>query len=92
MSTENTDASGTSAMATNMSTNNLFFTKLIKYTGEINEDLNTWLREFYRCCLIAGKTDDLVKGQHLMLLLLVGQKPPLMIMKQNKTLHRTTQR
>ena len=50
----------------NPNTNNLFFTKLRKFTGEITDDLNTWLREFERCCVIANKTDELVKGQYLM--------------------------
>ena len=45
----------------------IFFTKLTKYKGEIDEDLNTWLREFERCCVIANKQDDNVKGQYLML-------------------------
>ena len=49
------------------SSNNLFFTKLRKFNGDITEDLNTWIREFERCCLIANKTEDLVKGQYLML-------------------------
>ena len=49
------------------SSNSLFFTKLRKYNGDIQEDLNTWLREFERCCLIANRTDALVKGQYLML-------------------------
>ena len=48
------------------SSSNVFFTKLQKYKGDINEDLSTWIREFDRCCVIANKTDDLVKGQYLM--------------------------
>ena len=48
------------------SSSNLFFTKLKKFSGEITDDLNTWVREFERCCVIANKTDDLVKGQFLM--------------------------
>ena len=51
----------------NSSSNNLFFMKLKKYNGDLSEDLSTWLREFERCCLIAHKTDMLVKGQYLML-------------------------
>ena len=50
-----------------MSSSSIFFTKLAKYKGEINEDLETWLREFARCCLIANKTEADVKGQYLML-------------------------
>lgn len=53
--------------AGNSSSNSLFFTKLRKFNGDITEDLNTWIREFERCCLIANKTDDLIKGQYLML-------------------------
>ena len=45
----------------------IFLTKLTKYKGEINEDLNTWLREFERCCVIANKQEYNVKGQYLML-------------------------
>ena len=41
------------------------FNKLDKY----NADLTSWIRGFDRCCLIAGKDDDLVKGQLLMLCL-----------------------
>ena len=46
--------------------NSLFFTKLTKFSGHISEDLNTWIREFERCCLITNKTEELVKGQYLM--------------------------
>ena len=46
---------------------NIFFTKLVKYKGDICEDLHTWLREFERCCVIANKQEPNVKGQYLML-------------------------
>ena len=50
----------------NMSSSmSVMFTKLEKFTGE--NDLEVWLRSFERCCLIAGKQDDLVKGQLLLL-------------------------
>ena len=52
---------------TSSHSSNLFFTQLRKFTGVISDDLTTWLREFERCCVIANKTDDLVKGQYLML-------------------------
>ena len=50
-----------------MSSSSIFLTKLAKYKGEITEDLETWLREFARCFLIANKTVADVKGQYLML-------------------------
>ena len=43
----------------------IIFTKLEKFNGEA--DLESWLRGFDRCCLVANKTDDLVKGQLLLL-------------------------
>ena len=48
-----------------MSSMSVIYNKLEKFTGV--EDLTTWLKNFDRCSLIAGKTDDLVKGQLLML-------------------------
>ena len=39
---------------------------LEKFTGG-NIDLNSWLREFDRFCVVANKTEDNVKGQLLML-------------------------
>ena len=53
------------------------FQKLEKFSGKNNQsdtdDLSSWIRKFERCCVIAGKpTDDLVKGQ-LMVLSLSGQ-------------------
>ena len=51
----------------------VLFSKLDKFTGnEDGMDLNTYLRNFDRCCLVAGKTDDTVKGQ-LLLLMVEGQ-------------------
>ena len=52
---------------------NILFTKLDKFDGT-NNDLQLWLRNFKRCCTIAGKSaeDDLVKGQ-LLVLCLTGQ-------------------
>ena len=44
---------------------NVVFNKLEKFSG--NADLNTWLKNFERCCVVTNKTDDLVKGQLLML-------------------------
>ena len=43
------------------------FSKLEKFTSNRSLDLRTWLRNFERCCVIAEKKDDLVKGQILML-------------------------
>ena len=54
---------------TSSSSNISIFTKLDKYCGQNNEDLTCWFRGFERCCVIAGKNDDLVKGQLLMLCL-----------------------
>ena len=44
---------------------NIVFNKLEKYDGQ--KDLTEWFRNFERCCLVANKTDDTVKGQLLML-------------------------
>ena len=43
------------------------FTKLDKYSGQNNENLTSWFHSFDRCCVIARKDDDLVKGQILTL-------------------------
>ena len=53
-------------MATPSATS-VFFTKLSKYSGDIKEDLSTFVREFNRCAVIANKNNDAVKGQYLML-------------------------
>ncbi len=50
-----------------MSTLNIVFSKLEKFTGNGNVNLNQWIKSFERCCVIADKTDDLVQGQILML-------------------------
>ena len=50
-----------------MASANIFFTKLSKFRGDLSEDLNTWLREFERCCIITNKHEPEVKGQFLML-------------------------
>ena len=50
-----------------MSSFNIIFSKLEKFTGDENVDLHQWLRNFDRCCVIAEKSDDLVVGQILML-------------------------
>ena len=50
-----------------MSALNIVFSKLEKFTGSGSLDLRTWLHNFERCCVIAEKKDDLVKGQILML-------------------------
>ena len=52
---------------------NILFTKLDKFDGT-NTDLQPWLRNFERCCTIAGKSaeDELVKGQ-LSVLCLTGE-------------------
>ena len=56
-----------------MANNNIsIFQKVEKYSGELSDDLTSWLRGFERCCVIAGKTEDLVKGQ-LLLLCLTGR-------------------
>ena len=44
----------------------LLFANLEKYNGT-NVELTTWLRQFDRCCVVANKIDDLVKGQLLMI-------------------------
>ena len=48
-----------------MSTMNVVFNKLEKFNG--TQDMTEWFRNFERCCLIAGKTDNRIKGQLLML-------------------------
>ena len=50
-----------------MSSCNIIFSKLEKFTGDGNVDLRQWLHNFDRCCVIAEKSDDLVVGQILML-------------------------
>ncbi len=58
-------------MATN--NNNIsIFTQIGKFSGKRGADLASWLRSFERCCVIAGKSEDLVKGQ-LLTLCLCGQ-------------------
>ena len=47
------------------------FNKLEKYNGS-NNDLKSWLQKFNRCCLIANKVEEAIKGQ-LILLCLEGQ-------------------
>ena len=46
---------------------NVIFSKLDKFTGIGDVDLNLWLRNFEHCCAIAEKTDKLVLGQLLIL-------------------------
>ena len=46
---------------------NIIFSKLEKFTGDGYIDLRKWLHNFDRCCLIAEKSDDLLVGQSLML-------------------------
>ena len=51
-----------------MATMAALFTNLGKFSSNENGvDLTGWLRQFDRCCVVANKTDDLVKGQLLML-------------------------
>ena len=45
----------------------ILFTQLDKFTSNEATDLATWLRNFERCCVVANKDDDTVKGQLLML-------------------------
>ena len=46
----------------------VLFTNLGKFSNKENGlDLTGWFRQFDRCCVVANKTDDLVKGQLLML-------------------------
>ena len=47
------------------------FNKLEKYNGS-NIDLKSWLQKFNRCCRIANKVEEEIKGQ-LILLCLDGQ-------------------
>ena len=48
---------------------NSLFAKVEKFDGKGDVDLTSWLRSFNRCCTIAQKDDDLIKGQLLMLCL-----------------------
>ena len=41
----------------------------LAYLYQSDVDLTSWLRSFERCCIIASKAEDLVKGQVLMLCL-----------------------
>ena len=51
-----------------MATMAALFTNLGKFSSNENGvDLTGWLRQFDRCCIVVNKTDDLVKGQLLML-------------------------
>ncbi len=50
-----------------MSSFNVIFSKLEKFTGDGNLDLHQRLRIFDRCCVVAEKSEDLVVGQILML-------------------------
>ena len=43
----------------------LLFSNLEKFSG--NSDLVAWLRQFERCCVVANKTEEPIKGQLLML-------------------------
>ena len=43
----------------------LLFSNIEKFTG--TADLVSWIKQFDRCCVVANKTDDAVKGQLLML-------------------------
>ena len=64
MSLETNGDSG--GMATQ--TTNIFFTKLEKFSGEENTiSLWTWTKNFFRCCVIANRTDEKIQGQLLML-------------------------
>ena len=49
----------------------LLFANLEKFNGS-NADLIPWLRQFDRCCVVANKTDENVKGQ-LLLICCTGQ-------------------
>lgn len=49
----------------------LLFANLEKFNGS-NTDLIPWLRQFERCCVVANKNDDNVKGQ-LLLICVSGQ-------------------
>ena len=46
--------------------------KIEKFSGKGDMDFSSWLRTFERACTIAQKTDDLIKGQ-LLMLCLTGQ-------------------
>ena len=50
-----------------MSSSNIIFSKLEKFTGNGDINLHQWLCNFDRCCVIAKKSDDLLVGQILML-------------------------
>ena len=51
-----------------MATMAALFTNLGKFSrNENGVDLTGWLRQFDRCCVVANKTDGLVKRQLLML-------------------------
>ena len=51
---------------------NNVFNKIEKFSGRGDRDFASWLRTFDRACIIGQKSDDLVKGQ-LLMLCLTGQ-------------------
>ena len=48
------------------------FNKLDKFSGHSSMDMPSWLHSFERCYIIASKSDDLAKGQ-LLMMCLTGQ-------------------
>ena len=50
-----------------MSSFKIIFSKLEKFTGDGDINLQQWLLNFDRCCVIAEKSDDLMVGRILML-------------------------
>ena len=50
----------------------MLFTKWDRFSDAGSKDLDTWLRNFDRCCAIANKNDDAVKG-HILMLFVDGQ-------------------
>ena len=45
----------------------VLFTRLERFSDASSTDLLTWLKNFDRCFVTANKTDDLVKGQLVMM-------------------------
>ena len=50
----------------------MLFTKWDRFSDAGSKDLDTWLRNSDRCCAMANKNDDTVKG-HILMLFVDGQ-------------------
>ena len=65
------------------------FNKLDKFSGHSSMDMPSWLHSFECCCIIASESDDLAKGQ-LLMMCLTGQA--LAVAEQLKEEKKTAQK